>query len=70
VDSLLTYRLGSIRKIQVENNRNVLLHLIDVLKLIGKCRLSYRSKTNDAAYSLDDSFLDHGNFLEITLLIS
>lgn len=70
VDSLLTHGLGSIRKIQVENNRNVLLRLIDVLKLIGKRGLSYRGKTNKAAYSLDDSSLDHGNFLEITLLIS
>ncbi|XP_060857136.1 uncharacterized protein LOC132934792 isoform X2 [Metopolophium dirhodum] len=70
VDSLLTHGLGSIRKIQVENNRNVLLCLIDVLKLIGKRGLSYRGKTNEAAYSLDDSSLDHGNFLEITFLIS
>ncbi|CAI6376034.1 unnamed protein product [Macrosiphum euphorbiae] len=44
VDSLLTHGLGSIRKIQVENNRNVLLRLIDVLKLIGKRGLSYRDK--------------------------
>jgi len=41
-----------------------------VIKLIGKRGLSYRGKTNEAAYSLDDSSLDHGNFLEITLLIS
>jgi len=70
VDSLLLHGLGSIRKTQVENNRNVLLRLIDVIKLIGKRGLSYRGKTNEAAYSLDDSSLDHGNFLEITLLIS
>jgi hypothetical protein len=69
VDSLLTHELGSVRKIQVENNRNVLLRLIDVLKLIGKRGLSYRGKTNEAACSLDDSSLDHRNFLKITLLI-
>lgn len=44
VDSLLTHALGTIRKLQVENNRNVLLRIIDVIKLIGKRGLSYRSK--------------------------
>ncbi|XP_050065875.1 uncharacterized protein LOC126554927 [Aphis gossypii] len=38
--------------------------------LIGKRGLSYRGKRNEAAYSLNDNNLDHGNFLEIMILLS
>ncbi|KAL4090127.1 hypothetical protein QTP88_025026 [Uroleucon formosanum] len=38
--------------------------------LIGKRGLNYRGKRNEAAYSLNDHNLDHGNFLEIMILLS
>lgn len=44
--------------------------IIDVIKLIGKRGLSYRNRNNEAAYTLNDTSLDHGNFLEIILLLS
>lgn len=44
--------------------------IVDVVILIGKLGLSYRGKDNKAAYILDDAFLDHGNFLEIIILLS
>jgi len=37
--------------------------------MIGKRGLSYRSE-NEAAYMLDDFNIDHGNFLEIIVLLS
>jgi len=44
--------------------------IIDVLKLIGKRGLSYRGNRNEGAHSLNNKILDHGNFLEIMILLS
>lgn len=44
--------------------------IIDVLKLIGKRGLSYRGSRNEGAHSFNDKTLDHGNFLEIMILLS
>lgn len=57
------------KKIEVTKNRNILQRVIDVVKLIGKKGLSYRGHRNEAANSLNDSTLDHGNFLDILLLL-
>lgn len=47
----------------------MLERIIDVMKLIGKRGLSHRGKQAGAAYTLDDDTIDHGNFLEIILLL-
>ncbi|KAF0697077.1 zinc finger MYM-type protein 1-like, partial [Aphis craccivora] len=70
VDSLIKYGLSSIRKKEIENNRQIFLRVIEIIKLIGKRGLSYRSTKFEAAYTLNDSNLDHGNFLEMVLLVS
>lgn len=57
------------KKIEVTKNRNILQRVIDVVKLIGKRGLSYRAHRNEGADSLNDSTLDHGNFLDILLLL-
>ncbi|KAL4084758.1 hypothetical protein QTP88_027669 [Uroleucon formosanum] len=57
------------KKIEVTKNRNILQRVIDVIKLIGKRGLSYRGHRNERADSLNDSTLDHGNFLDILLLL-
>ncbi|KAL4121497.1 hypothetical protein QTP88_013997 [Uroleucon formosanum] len=57
------------KKIEVTKNRNILQRVIDVIKLIGKRGLSYRGHRNEGADSLNDSTLDHGNFLDILLLL-
>lgn len=69
VDSLLTYGQRNLRKGQVINHRQILVRVIDVVKLIGKRGLSYRGKSNEAAYTLNNDNLDHGNFLEIITLL-
>lgn len=57
------------RKNQVENNRLVLNRIIEIVKLIVKRGLSYRGQKIEAAYTLSDNSLDHGNFLEMVLLV-
>ncbi|VVC43151.1 Ribonuclease H-like domain [Cinara cedri] len=44
--------------------------IVDVIKLIGKRGLSYYNRNNEAACTLNDTSLDHGNFLEIIILLS
>lgn len=47
----------------------MLERIIDVMKLIGKRGLSHRGQQVEAAFTLDDDTIDHGNFLEIILLL-
>lgn len=54
---------------KIQNNRDILERIIDTIKLIGKRSLSYRG-ANEAAYILDNDAWDHGNLLEILILIS
>jgi len=54
---------------EIQNNRNILERVIETIKMIGKRGLSYRG-ANEAAYTLDNNSLDHGNLLEILMLIS
>ena len=70
VHSLLTYGHHSLRKQQVQLRREILSRVVDMVKLIGKRCLSYRGSENEAAYTLSNPQQDHGNFLEIILLLS
>jgi len=70
VDSLLIHGQSSLQKKQIEYSRQIMQRIIDVIKLLGKQGLSYRSKRYEAAYMLDDPSLNHGNFLEIIILLS
>jgi len=56
-------------KEEVKNNRKILERVIEIVKLIGKRGLSYRATQYESSYSLQDPTLDHGNFLEILLLL-
>lgn len=60
--------MSSHRK-QIRKKRQVLERVVDVVKMIGKRGLSYRSQ-NEAAYMLDDCNIGHGNFLEDKVLLS
>lgn len=44
--------------------------VIDVVKVIGKCGLSYRGHRHEAAHNLENIAINHGNFLELILLLS
>ncbi|XP_047135342.1 uncharacterized protein LOC124812563 [Hydra vulgaris] len=69
VYSLLFSNQKNVRAAQVKEKRQVLERVIEIVKFIGKRGLSYRS-INDAAYCLDNVNIDHGNFLEILILLS
>lgn len=70
IASLLGGKQMSLHREQVRIKRQVMGHIIDVIKVIGKCGLSYRGTNFEAAYTWENMALDHGNFLEMILLLS
>ncbi|XP_069493780.1 zinc finger MYM-type protein 1-like isoform X1 [Ambystoma mexicanum] len=69
IGGLLFHPQKLARSEQIRKRRNILERVIDVLKVIGKRGLSFRGKSESKA-ELDNVELDHGNFLEILLLLS
>ncbi|CAI5660952.1 unnamed protein product [Oreochromis niloticus] len=59
----------SAHRAQVKKRRQVLERIVDVIKVLGKRGLSYRHVENEAAYTLGDNTIDHGNFLELIVLL-
>lgn len=57
------------RKEEFPKNREVFKRIIDYVLFIAKRGLSYRGNKFEAAYSLN-SLHDHGNFLDLLLLLS
>lgn len=47
-----------------------MLRVIEVIKVIGKRDLSFRGSSNESGYTLNDDTIDHGDFLELILLIA
>jgi len=58
------------RKREVLTNVEVLKRILAVVKFLGKQALPYRGYRNESAYSLEYQTVDHGNFLELILLIA
>ena len=69
INSLLRGRQLTAHREQIKKRRQVLDRVVEVVRVIGKRGLSYRHEDNKAAYTLEDSSLDHGNFLEMILLL-
>ena len=69
IKNVLCGKQMSAHRDQVRKKRQVLERIVDVVKLIGKRGLAYRGAKNEAAYTLEDSTIDHGNFLELILLL-
>ena len=70
IEDLLFAEQRQVKRDQVRTNRQVMERVIDIVKLIGKRGLSYRGSKTEAASSLEDYLLDHGNFLELVKLLS
>lgn len=70
IESLLSTKQMSAHQEQVRKRRQVLERVINVVKVIGKRGLSYRAHRSEAAFNLEDVASDHGNFLELILLLS
>lgn len=69
ISSMFAGNQLSAHREQVRKRRWVLERVVDVVKVIGKRGLSYRITENEGAYTLDDNTIDHGNFLELILLL-
>lgn len=70
IDTMLFEKQLNKRKKEVAERRKVLHGVIDVIKLIGKQGLAFRGSRKEGAHYLDDPSINHGNFLEIVLLLS
>ncbi len=70
VKSLLTGNEMSLHYEQVKKKCWVMERIVDVIKVIGKCGLSYRGDQAEAAYTLENTAVNHGNFLELIILLS
>jgi hypothetical protein len=69
INTLLNRDAKSLRNRQIFERRELLKRIIDVVKLIGKRGLSYRGHRNESSFTLNSLELDHGNFLEMILLL-
>nr|XP_054590119.1 52 kDa repressor of the inhibitor of the protein kinase-like [Nothobranchius furzeri] len=69
INSLFAGSQLSAHRAQVKKRRQVLERIVDVVKVLGKRGLSYRHVENEAAYTLSDNTVDHGNFLELIVLL-
>ena len=70
VKSLLTGNQMWLRAEQVKKKCQVMERIVDVVKVIGKCGLSYRGDKEEWAFSLENIAVNHGNVLELILLLS
>jgi hypothetical protein len=71
LDMLLFSSASAERKLKIENNRQIVTRIVETIKVIRKRGLNYRGDgCNEAAYSLHSDNIDHGNLLEIVLLVS
>lgn len=55
---------------QVKKKRQVMERIVDVVKVIGKCGLRYRGDKEETGYSLENLAVNHGNILELIILLS
>lgn len=69
IESRLMGNQLSLRQEQVRKKRQVIDCIVNVVKVIGKRGLSYQGSEFEAAYTLEDHSLDHGNFLKMILLL-
>lgn len=70
VDGLFNRVQWSQREHEVIKRRKVAETIIEIVKVIGKQGLPFRGFRYEAAYNLNNTAVNHGNFLEIVLLIA
>ena len=70
IESRLRGNQLSLHQERVKRKRQVMDRVVNVVKVTGKRGLSYRGSEFEAAYTLEDRSIDHGNFLEMVMLLS
>ncbi|XP_077290366.1 zinc finger MYM-type protein 1-like [Arctopsyche grandis] len=58
------------KKEKVLKQRSIVMMIIDIIKMLGKQAVSFRSHRNESAYTLDDEASNHGNFLASVQLMA
>ncbi|XP_077295474.1 zinc finger MYM-type protein 1-like [Arctopsyche grandis] len=58
------------KKEKVLKQRSIVMRIIDIIKMLGKQAVSFRSHRNESAYTLDDEASNHGNFLASVQLMA
>ena len=69
ISSLINTDMLIIHRKEVEQRRLVIRRLIDLIIFIGRQGVAYRGSV-ESAYSLEDRSKNHGNFLELALLLA
>ena len=62
--------MRNLRRKQICENIDVLKRILDVIKYLGTQALPYRSHRGESIYTLEDRTINHGNFLELVLLLA
>ena len=70
IENLLAHGEMSANRELVRKCSQVFERVIELTKVIGKKGICYRGTPSEAAYTLDNSCMDHGNFLEMIILLS
>ena len=70
VRSLIDKEGISRRQAEVQQNRMVIHRIIDIILFLAKQNIAFRGHRNKGAASLEDSGANHGNFLEMVVLLS
>uniref|UniRef100_H3A7Q6 DUF4371 domain-containing protein n=1 Tax=Latimeria chalumnae TaxID=7897 RepID=H3A7Q6_LATCH len=69
MDSLINKNMMEKHKREIDRHIHMMKKIIQAVKFIGKQSLAYRA-TDESTYSLEDTSLNHGNFLEVILLMA
>jgi hypothetical protein len=70
IETLINVEMVNDRKRAIQDNVLVLQRILAVIKFLGKQALPFRGHRYESMYTLGDRSVDHGNFLELILLIS
>ncbi|GBN70425.1 hypothetical protein AVEN_227428-1 [Araneus ventricosus] len=69
LDDFLATSLNKKKK-EVRKQRNIVMRIIDIIKMLSKQALPFRGHRNESAYTLDNDILNHGNFLATVQLMA
>ncbi|GBN25239.1 hypothetical protein AVEN_43454-1, partial [Araneus ventricosus] len=69
LDDFLATSLNK-KKEEVRKQRNIVMRIIDIIKMLSKQALPFREHRNESAYTLDNDTLNHGNFLATVQLMA
>ena len=70
IESAINTNLYGLRQRDVAQNVAILERLLCIVKFLGKQSLRYRGHRGEAVCDLHDTNVNHGNFLQLVLLLA